>query len=328
MLRILVLLLIFSHPGTARASCGAASCPLDTASDQRREKGWVRLGYQIEYVDQDEHRMGRREADFGEVRGHHDEEYTVNRIHRLSASAGLTDRLSVDAQLPVISRSHSHVHHHHGQDLLERWDVSGVGDLALIGRYAFWKPADPRRPILSAIFGAELPTGRHHVDNAAGQEAESGVQPGSNSYDLILGASSLQTFTVPTLAGDAAELPLFASAQAQFNGPGTDDYRLGDTLNANLGTSYPVTRRLGVMAQLNLLIKDRDGIGRTGEEVGKTGGEFLYMSPGLEWRGSDRWRMFALIQLPVYQRVNSLQTVSDYNVLVGMECRFRFGNGL
>ncbi len=109
----------------------------------------------------------------------------------------------------------------------------------------------------------------------------------------------------------------------QFNGAGTDDYRLGDTLNVNLGTSYPLSPKLGLLTQLNFLVRDRDGIGRTTQEVQKTGGELLYFSPGIEFRPSDSWRAFALVQIPVYQRVNSIQVVSDYNVLVGASYRFQ-----
>jgi len=60
--------------GMAWASCGAATCPLDTTSHESREPGWVRVGYQWEYIDQDAHRLGHHKAGFGEVRGHHDEQ--------------------------------------------------------------------------------------------------------------------------------------------------------------------------------------------------------------------------------------------------------------
>jgi hypothetical protein len=322
----LFILLLWGPPRAAWASCGAASCPLDTADYEAREAGWVRLGYQWEYLDQDAHRLGRRSASFGEVRGHHDEEFTLNRIQRLTAAAGLTDRLSTEAKLPIISRSHAHVHHHQGEELLESWDITGVGDMALLIRYAFWTPAVLSWPTLSAIVGGEFPTGEHDAENGEGGEAEPAIQPGSNSYDLILGASSLQTFMVPTLTGQYAELAVIAGFQVQFNGPGNDDYRLGDSVHVNLGTSYPLTRRLGVMTQLNVLIRDRDGIGLTREEVEKTGGEFVYLSPGLEWRPAEGWRVVALIQLPIYQRVNSLQTASDYNVLLGVEYTFQLGD--
>lgn len=114
-----------------------------------------------------------------------------------------------------------------------------------------------------------------------------------------------------------------SSVLGQLNGPGTDDYRLGDMLQINAGTSYPLLKQVGLLAQLNFLLKDRDGKGRTGEEIQKTGGEFLYFSPGLEIRPSENWRAFVLVQIPVYQRVNLIQTTSDYNVLFGMSYRFR-----
>ena len=314
----LMLLSGFCHP--AWASCGSASCPVDTTSGERRGEGWVTVGYQFEYIEQDEHRIGTRSAAFREIRGEHDEEFTVNRIHRLLASIGLTDRLSVDLQLPIVSRSHAHIT---DEDVLKSWDFSGVGDLSLQTRYAFWKPKSSRWPTLSAILGGEFPTGAHHKKNSDGKEAEPGIQPGSNSYDLIVGLSSLQTFNVPMLTGQYGTLPVFSSVLGQFNGPGNDDYRLGDTLNVNLGTSYPLSPKFGLLTQLNFVLRDRDGIGRTDQEVQKTGGEFLYFSPGIEFRPSDSWRAYMLVQIPVYQRVNSIQVVSDYNVLLGMTYRFK-----
>jgi len=301
------------------ASCGSATCPIDTAGSERREKGWVSLGYQFEYIEQDQHQIGTRSAAFREIRGDHDEEFTVNRIHRLLASLGLTDRLSADVQLPVISRSHAHQE----GDEHESWDLNGVGDLSVQTRYAFWKPESLHRPTLSAILGGEFPTGRHHKKNSKGQEAEPAIQPGSNSYDLIVGLSSLQTFSIPMLNGQYGTLPVFSSLIGQLNGAGTDDYRLGDTLNVNLGTSYPLSQKFGLLTQLNFLVRDRDGIGRTTQEVQKTGGEFLYLSSGVEFRPSPQWRAFALVQIPVYQRVNSIQVVSDYNVLAGVSYRFQ-----
>lgn len=313
-------LLCMLTAGPVWASCGSANCPIDTAGSERRQKGEVTLGYQFEYIEQDEHRIGTRGADFREISGEHDEEFTVNRIHRLLASIGLTDRLSLDLQLPVVSRSHAHIT---DKGDLKSWDFSGMGDLSLQTRYAFWKPQQPTKPTLSAILGGEFPTGRHHKKNAEGAEAEAGIQPGSNSYDLIVGLSSLQTFNVPMFTGQSGTLPVFSSVLGQFNRPGNDDYRLGDTLNVNLGTSYPLSPKFGLLTQLNFVLKDRDGIGRTDQEVQKTGGEFLYLSPGVEFRPSESWRFYGLVQIPVYQRVNLIQTVSDYNVLFGATVRFK-----
>ena len=311
---------------TAWASCGASSCPVDTSGWQRQqEKGSVQLDYQFEYSEQDQHRIGRRNAAFREITGHHDEEFTVNRIHRLGVSIGLTDRLCLDFRVPIVSRSHGHVHEHEGEDVLGSWDLSGIGDLAVLLRYAFWKGSLPSQPTLAVTLGGEFPTGKHHEKNSEGDEAELGLQPGSNSLDFIVGLSSIQSFEVPMWNGKRGTLPFFWNASAQFNGPGNDNYRLGDTFQFNIGTSYPIVPKWGLLTQFNLLVKDRDGIGNTDEEVEKTGGEFLYFSPGLEYRPNDSWRLYTLVQIPIYQRVNLIQTTSDYNILMGATYRFGIG---
>lgn len=282
----------------------------------------MRVGYEFEYADQDSHRVGRRQGSFREICGHHDEEYTVTRLHRVTGAVDLTDRVSVEVRLPYVSRSHAHIHRHGGRDLAEAWSVAGLGDLSVLARYAFWRPQEARRPMLSAIVGVEFPTGWYRAENGAGDDAELGIQPGSHSRDLIAGLSSLQRFDAPMLGGQFGTLPVSASVVAQFNGRGTDEYRLGDTLQMNLGTAYPVWPTVSALAQLNFLWRDRDAKGRTGEEIQKTGGEFLYLSPGVEWRPAADWRAYAMIQVPVYQRVNLIQVTSDYNVLAGLSYRF------
>ncbi len=322
---IVLFALIFVPAAPVRASCGAAGCAVDTGSWDERRAGEVTLGYEFEYADQDQHRIGTRDAAFREIRGHHDEEFTVNRTHRGSVSAAFTDRISADLSVPFISRSHAHIHRHQGADILESWDLDGIGDLRLLTHWMFWKPENRRNPALSALLGGEFPTGKHKEENEAGEIAELGIQPGSNSYDLILGLSSSQRFEVPMLRGGRAEMPFFAGVTGQFNGPGTDDYRLGDRLQVNAGVSYPLTRHWGLLGQLNFLLRDRDDKGKTGEEIQKTGGEFLYFSPGLEFRPSERWRFYGLVQVPVYQRVNLIQIVSDYNLLFGASFKFDAG---
>ena len=320
-----VMLFGFSVSSSSWASCGASQCPVDMTKGECPRKGSVSLGYQFEYVEQDQHRVGTGSASFREIQGHHDEEFTVNRGHRFNTSMGLTDRFSMDLQVPVISRSHAHVHQHEGEDILEAWDIHGIGDLLLRFRYVFWKPVSPRRPDLSILLGGEFPTGKQDRKNPEGDEAESGVQPGSHSYDLIIGLASLQRFNVPMLQGQQGVLPLHCNLIAQFNGHGKDGYRLGDTLQLNVGISYPLFLKLGLVTQLNFLLRDKDDKGNTGEEIQKTGGEYLYFSPGLEIQTGDNWKMFAMIQLPVHQRVNSIQTTSNYNVLMGITYRFQKG---
>jgi len=289
------------------------------------QKGLVRVGYEFEYLDQNQPRIGTHKARVGEISGHHDEQRTINRIYRLTGAWGVTERLGLDIALPVVSRSHRHIHNHHGgtQIIPQGWDFANLGDLVLQTRYAVFRPEKASHPTLSGIFGIEFPTGKSEIENSAGSSAEPGITPGSASYDFVIGGASVQNFRVPTLKTEKALMPLFVSLTYKINGKGHDEYRLGNVLSANAGVTYPLTRRLGFITQVNLLVKERDDEGTTHEEVETTGGEYLYVSPGILLRLSDSWEFTTIVQLPVRQRVNNIQLTSDYNVQAGLSYKFK-----
>lgn len=322
-IRQIILLAAASACGLVQlqASCGSASCPIETLNSESRNKGWFRLGYEFEYIDQDQPRIKTREARVGEIHGHHDEVYTVNRIHRVTASHGFTDRLSADVVLPFISRSHQHVHHHHGTDITDTWSFDGLGDLAVTGRYSLLKPAS--WPELSLIAGVEFPTGKDEVTNGNGDHAEPSITPGSKSYDVSSGLGLHKAFHAKTLSGLTATLPVFLTSTYRWNGKGEEDYRIGDVWTTNAGLSYPVFSRLSALAQVNCLVKARDGKGKTYEEVQKTGGEFVYATPGLQYRIAGGLYALALVQIPVHQRVNQIQLTSDYNYMFNLFYQFK-----
>lgn len=312
-------------PAESWPNCGAESCTADAAGFRGRPSRSVRLSYEFEYIDQDKARIGRRSAAVGEIRGHHDEHYTLNRLHRLGAVAGFSERLSADLRVPFVVRSHGHVHHHTGKALENAWSLSGLGDISLLARGVFYKPSQPRRPALFAILGGKFPTGRDAGFLSSGDEsgdAEPTVTPGTGSWDLILGGGLQQETAAPGLDGGRGAMPLFLSLSYQINGPSREGYRVGNAFEGALGASYPAAAQLGFLAQLNLRIRERDYKASTREETEKTGGEFLYVSPGLDWRFREQWNVYVLAQLPVYQRVNSIQLTAPYGLLGGIAYRF------
>jgi hypothetical protein len=312
------------------ASCGAASCPLDTVSYQRREVGDVHLDYTYEYIDQSEARIGTDKAAVGQIRGHHDEIYTLSKIQTFRVGAALASRFSMDVAVPFIHREHQHIHHHKGQDLLESWNIDGIGDLTVLTRTIILKPSSQNLPQLSVIFGGKLPTGKSDgrgiVQEDTGslntERAEVGIQPGSGAYDLITGASSVQFLSVPMLRDGYGQMPLFTEVLGRFTGKGRDDYRLGNSLTANAGLIYPLTRKLAVSGQINLRYARKDEKGTTSEEIDKTGGVWLYGTPGLQLNFTDYVSGYVNLQLPVYQNVNVIQLVSAYNLVMGASYKF------
>lgn len=314
-------------PQQGWASCGCASCPIDTHTQEKSEKGVIRLDYSFQYIDQDTPRAGRDKVEVGAIEGEHNEIYSVNRVHTLAVDAGVTSRLNLQLIVPFVNRAHQHLHV--ADDELETWNFSGLGDMSLVSRYAWLKPEEESRPTVSSIFGVKLPTGKRHEKNDEGEEAEVGIQPGSGAYSLIVGASSLQMFSVPTLNGAHAQLPFFMSTTYQMNDEGTDDYTMGNEWLTNVGAVYPLLPKLGFSTQINLRVRAsdsahaHDGDTEMEDHAKRTGGTFVYLTPGLQLSFTDNVWSYVNVQLPVYQRVNIIQLTSDANYQAGLSYRFQ-----
>lgn len=303
------------------ASCGSASCPIDTYSTEITEKGMIRLDYSYEYIDQDQPMIGKNRASVGAIRGHHDEVSTLNETKRFGMDVGFSDRLSVQFLLPFVHREHQHIHHHMGSDFTDSWNFDGMGDLTMLARYAIVKGSNEQARI-SLIAGAVFPTGKEVALNAEGDNAEVGVLPGKGAYSAIAGVQVSRAFTGKTLNGQYASLPVFFSTTYQWNEEGIDEYRIGNTWLANAGMVYPVFAKLGVITQINSRVSREDHKGNTHEEVEKTGGTYVYVSPGLQLTlAKDLW-LSTIVQIPVYQFVNSIQLTSKYNFLSSLSYRF------
>jgi hypothetical protein len=307
--------------GLTWASCGSATCPIDTTTAEQSEKGYIRLDYSYEYINQDQPKIGRRNASAGEIDRDEDEVFTLNEIQRIGLDAGLTDRLGIQVVLPFIRREHQHLEDDNGTDVTESWNFSGMGDLTLLSRYAV-KLGIAEDSRISVIAGGVLPTGRDHVVNADGSEAEASILPGTGAYSLILGASLSKKVTAKTLNGLYAKLPVFFSSTYQWNGKGVEDYKMGNTWLANVGIVYPVLPKVGLMLQSNLRVARQDDQGETSAEVDKTGGTYVYISPGIQFLMGENLWSYMHVQLPIYQRVNEIQLTSDSNFIAGLSYRF------
>jgi hypothetical protein len=172
----------------------------------------------------------------------------------------------------------------------------------------------------------KLPTGSHDRRNEDGEVAELPIQPGTGSTDGIVGFA-FQGDVVRPLAtggplGHYGRVPYFASLTYQFRTGGTDGYRLGNELQLNAGGAYPLPFHLDALLQLNARIRQRDTITAEPDEEAFTGGTYLYASPGLRWSLANRAALYAIVQFPLYQKVNALQLTADHNYVVGVQTRF------
>lgn len=303
---------------TAQASCGTASCSVNTGVETHgaeHEKNLV-IDLRYEFIDQNRVRLGRKIVS-GVPNSHNEiEQRTINRNGLLGIDYAFDTSWSVSTQLPVVSRSHTHLDSALQQ---QAWNFTEIGDARVVGRYQF-----ARNPFetsaMGVNFGLKLPTGATNISDAAGghhgahsgTNAERILQPGTGSTDIVLGAF----YNAPV----GTESHWFIQGLWQKPVISFDSYTPGARYSLDVGMRYAASDRLSLLLQLNTLIRDRDQGANANPQ--DTGGTFVNISPGLRYALSPDLDIYGFLQQPIYQHVNGVQLTSDWSALAGVSQRF------
>ena len=311
--RIAFAAVLFSHAGSAAAGCGSAFCSLNT--NWSTQGAWTepggRFDLRYEFIDQDQPRSGTKNVGVGEIPRDHDEVQTINRNFIAGFDYTFDANWGVGIQLPVVNRSHEHIHNDAGGPETETWNFTELGDVRIVGRYRF-TPTQAHAGAFGLQFGVKLPTGKIDVTNDAGEEAERSLQPGSGTTDAILGAF----YNAPL----GSRATWFADVNWQAPLDERAEYKPGSRAGFDIGVSYPWTSRVALLLQLNTLWKDRDS--GANAEPEDTGGTFVHVSPGVSVALGEKTQLYGFVQVPLYQNVNGVQLVADWSVAAGLSHRF------
>ena len=223
LLSVLLALATALPPAALRASCGSASCPIDSNALNQPAPGSWAADLSFQYIDQDEPRIGTRSAFVGEIPSDHDEVRTINRTANLSLHYAPTASVLLGITIPWIDRFHRHL----AKDLLpggtveqvpEQWKLRGAGDLALDAQ---WRALSAGRTSIWLTGALKLPTGRDDRSNGA-EVAELPIQTGTGSTDVIVGAAVRGSVVRRTAEagpmGSFAAVPWFATVSFRRNG--------------------------------------------------------------------------------------------------------------
>lgn len=316
--RILVLLL-FSIAPQCFASCGSSSCPIDLHALGLTDASKLVADLSFQYIKQDRLRGRAPETE-------HHELQSINRVATLSLSYRATPSLVFVATAPYISRQHDHIDLASGEP--EQWRFHDFGDASLQARWRAWRGESPAGSSFWLSGGAKFATGAPH-EVSRGDDPEEGevpIQPGSGSNDILLGATwqsgIMRETGLQGMMGHTTIIPLFASVSYRVNGRGTHRYQIGNELQLNAGSEYPLSDRLHLLGQVNVRHREKDSVGDTAENPDLTGGTFVYLSPGLRITLTKSLSTYAYVQLPVVQDVNGTQLTARVNYLVGVQTRF------
>ncbi|MFZ2197505.1 MAG: transporter [Thermodesulfovibrionales bacterium] len=281
--------------------------PILTTSAATLQKGRLSLTLQSSYVKMD---------DFSdsELLGYSAREkdvHTLDYLYSVSAAAayGITDNLTLSLRVPYNGFNNvREAHSDEPEEIHQHGDSDGIGDMTLLAHYRFLQM--PSRQLESAvILGTKMPTGKTDEQDIHGERFEAEHQPGSGSWDPIIGVAVTKRL---------GNVSLDASLRYTLVTEGTQDTDLGDLMNYDLAFSYYVPGRLSMdlVLEANGEVKQKEEI--SGNKDENTGGHTLYLSPGIRVRLNNALSAFISIGFPVIQDLNGIQSDTNFRTLFGI----------
>jgi hypothetical protein len=230
-----------------------------------------------------------------------------------------------------------------------RGNSAGFGDVTMLGQYRFHSNAQTGTSA-AVLFGFKAPTGSTSQRDAYGQLFQAEFQPGSGSWDGLIGAA----FTKRTgrWAFDVSGLYYLISN-------GTQNTNLGDRFLFGTAVSYRLVGPVGSAKEVELheycmqprnqlqehclyhanhdhsdmkktpytldLVLELNGEWHDKQRIGgipdpNSGGTTVYLSPGVRV-GFDRFSSFVSFGVPVINQHNGVQSKPDYRILTGIGAR-------
>jgi Putative MetA-pathway of phenol degradation len=340
------------HPGGTSNTGGAG--PITTISAETLEAGHGAVAFLYEYIAFG----GLGDRDLIDAASKHQHVHSIGSIQNAAASAayGITDDFMVSVRIPYVLRTDIREGHHEhlpggivSNTVDFRGDSSGIGDVTALGQYRFLNNTVTNTQA-ALLFGVKMPIGATDRIDALGELFEAEFQPGSGSWDFMLGGAFTQRFGAWSF--DANVLGVLV-------GTGTQHTNLGSRFLYNAAVSYrlvgyqppeehharlpssvlehgPVPHRhehpldkipaaappqWRVDAILELNGEWHDFETTAGVRDPNSGGHVLLLSPGVRV-GYGNASGFATFGIPIVNEMNGLQSKTGYRLFTGIAYAF------
>lgn len=248
----------------------------------------------------------------------HDGEKETHFTTQLTMFYNFSDKFTILGILPIprrsISLSSQETHTHegddeeeHGRGPIHKHSASGsafnLGDLNILGRYTFLRLSTFKHVTMVTLeAGIKIPTGKTNARDAAGHFLDAHIQPGTGSWNYLVGLSLNHVNKYFGLTSNVL-YSINTTGEA-----GKVDYRYGNWLNADITVKHEILssemkiRNLFLTLGINGEIRGQEEI--NGLIIKNTGGEVLYLAPGIQLMFSPAITIEASIQYPFYHNLN------------------------
>lgn len=323
---------------------GGPGSAITTMGAETLASGQQAIGLQYQYLDLDT-------LSDSALLSSDDALHSVNSFSQATVgySLGITDRFTLSAVLPYVSRdgfreaSHDHgdepeaPDHHHdepeddhhegdsesGEEVI-RSDISGWGDLSMLGRIAI-NPAESTNRYYALLLGIKTPTGDTNEKLSNGEKAEVDHQPGSGSWDPLLGIAYSNRFS--------PNWSVSSNLLYHLTTEGVRETTVGDKLMYNAAVMWSPSHHshhgsagTGHTEQSWQYILEMNGEWRDKTDIdgGKddnTGGDVIFASAGVRWSYGE-WGTHISAGTPLYKNLNGIQSEPDWQLSTGISMAF------
>jgi len=250
--------------------------------------------------------------------------------HAISFAYGISDKLSLNLQLPYITRTNIRAGEDDGggPEVHPHDDTAGLGDLSALLQYKVYDKGFK----VAVLGGIKAPTGKDNIVQA-GEALEADLLPGSGSWDLFAGSA---------ITKDYENFSLHSNVLYKHNTKGTADSQLGDILSYNVAFSYNHTAHKP--HELICLVEDHLPGSEKSKEEGhysiasfiefngelakkdsfdgviseNTGHNVIFATVGMQVATQDKYSFFFAVSKPISQDLNGLQNEIDYRASIGL----------
>lgn len=180
----------------------------------------------------------------------------------------------------------------------------GIGDMLVTGRYRFFNNGDTQ---WASVFGVILPTGKitNRTDN--GEILGTHNQPGSGAITLQGGVAYSGHLT--------EKVAIDTNVIYRFGTQGAKQFRSGNSWQFDVATSFAHHSSIVPVIELNGIFFDQD---IENDEIKKnSGGDVIYLSPGINFNINDKQGVYANVSFPVYQELSGISNDEKYRWSLG-----------
>lgn len=256
------------------------------------------------------------------------EQFLNSSYTQILASYRFNERYGLQLNVPFVYRSFQRTE----GDSIKRGNLSGIGDIFLIGYYAPFQRKTPFAQFTWKVLGGlKFPTGNsdrigEELLEGEGEEEEGALQPsGVHGHDITLGSGSWDTLIGTDIYGRRAQWFYSGHLQYVIRTRGDFDYRFANDLLWDAGAGYYLKNRgdwiVGLQGLFTGEHKGEDQLGS--EKTDDTAITSVYFGPAATI-GIKRIAMAEIgIGFPLKIENSGLQTVPRYRLRAGITWQFR-----